>query len=454
MIFGGLHRSFKNNPAGMMISNAVFLVQAGGEVSDNQDQAEVDLIDFFVPVPAPGKGAAEKLLIDLDNGQPRMNEDMDMMDYQGFRFQSHLNKEGYLETLLDISSPELNEPIFQPAARNLDMETLLLDISSPELNESNFQPGARSMDMETSLLDISSPELSEPVLQPGAGSMDMETSLLDISSPELNEPILQPGVNSMDMKNPEIDRTRDGSNFRISDDLNELDETRSDGLGFCKPPGMDKIGWGMLLAKFYTRMKSCRLFMIKNIGMKLKPFLVITTVASSISMFSILCSNFLFFTLLKTTEQGDYLLERMIVQEGILEILRDLPVSSGLAIRRDVGGVEEFYSLISGSEVKLERGFIDLTSLAILAGFKFHKNMTAMGVQVIGTLLNKTVSMGDDCWGKRWSIIPKPPQCYALGDIKFGFITYNVLAGLLLRNLFPDPNVLCAGTWIDMKLER
>ena len=228
-----------------------------------------------------------------------------------------------------------------------------------------------------------------------------------------------------------------------SDDLNELDETRRDGLDFCKPLEMDKIGWGVLLAKFYTRMKSCRLFMIKNIGMKLKPFLVITTVASSISMFSILCSNFLFFTLLKTTEQGDYLLERMIVQEGILEILRDLPVSSGLAIRRDVGGVEEFYSLISGSEVKLERGFIDLTSLAILAGFKFHKNMTAMGVQVIGTLLNKTVSMGENCWGKRWSIIPKPPQCYALGDIKFGFITYNVLTGLLLRNLFPDPNVLC-----------
>ena len=34
------------------------------------------------------------------------------------------------------------------------LETLLLDISSPELNEPILQPGARSMDMETSLLDI------------------------------------------------------------------------------------------------------------------------------------------------------------------------------------------------------------------------------------------------------------------------------------------------------------
>ena len=57
---------------------------------------------------------------------------------------------------------------------------------------------------------------------------------------------------------------------------------------------------------------------------------------------------------LKMTEKGDYLLERMTVQEGILELLRDLPVSSGLAIQRDVGEVEEFYSLISGTEVRLE----------------------------------------------------------------------------------------------------
>ena len=224
-------------------------------------------------------------------------------------------------------------------------------------------------------------------------------------------------------------------------------------MDFGKPLGMDKIGWGVLLAKFYTRMKSCMLFMIKNIGMKLEPFLVITTVASSIYKFSILCSNTLFFRLLKTTEQGDYLLERMTVQEGILEILRDLPVSSGLAIWRDVGGVEEFYSFISGTEVKLERGFIDLTSLAILAGFKFHKNMTAMRVQVIGTLLNKTKSMGDDCWGRRWSIIPKSLQCYALGDIKFGFITImswpDCCSGISFRILR-----CCAGTWINMKLER
>ena len=57
---------------------------------------------------------------------------------------------------------------------------------------------------------------------------------------------------------------------------------------------------------------------------------------------------------LKMTEKGDYMLEKMVVQDGILDLLRDLPVSAGLSIRRDVGGVEEFYSLISGTEMRLE----------------------------------------------------------------------------------------------------
>ena len=147
---------------------------------------------------------------------------------------------------------------------------------------------------------------------------------------------------------------------------------------------------------------------------------------------------------LEVDERYQYIVKKMVIQPEILDLIRDLPVVTGLAIRRDVQGVEEFYSLISGEEVIMERGFVDLTSLAILAGYKLQaRNMTAMGVQVMGTLLNKTVSTADDCWGFRWADIPKCLQCYALGDIKFGFITYSVLAGVLLRDVFPDPDVVC-----------
>lgn len=53
-------------------------------------------------------------------------------------------------------------------------------------------------------------------------------------------------------------------------------------------------------------------------------------------------------------------------------------------------GEQEFYSLISGTRVVLENGCVDLTFLAVLGGYKFHsQNMTAMRVQVMGSLLNK-----------------------------------------------------------------
>jgi len=38
----------------------------------------------------------------------------------------------------------------------------------------------------------------------------------------------------------------------------------------------------------------------------------------------------------------------MTIQSEILELLHDLPVSASLAIQRDIRGVEEFYSLVSG----------------------------------------------------------------------------------------------------------
>ena len=66
--------------------------------------------------------------------------------------------------------------------------------------------------------------------------MDMETSLLDINYLELNESIPQLGS-----------RTQNGSDFRISDTLNEQDETKGDGLDIMEPLDIDKRGWGMLL---------------------------------------------------------------------------------------------------------------------------------------------------------------------------------------------------------------
>ena len=59
----------------------------------------------------------------------------------------------------------------------------------------------------------------------------------------------------------------------------------------------------------------------------------------------------------------------MEVQPELLELIRDIPICTGLGVRRDIKGIEEFYSIISGKDVEM-LGFINLNSLAIAAGYK------------------------------------------------------------------------------------
>ena len=147
--------------------------------------------------------------------------------------------------------------------------------------------------------------------------------------------------------------------------------------------------------------------------------------------------------LYKRNRNREYLISRIEVQPRLLEVLKDLPVCTGVGVRRDVVGIEEFYSILSGKDVELN-GFIDLSALADAAGYKFRaRNMTALGVQVLGTVLNKTVSTGDNLWGVPWNDLPPSLQVYGIGDIRFGFICYNVLAGIIIRDLFPEPEIVC-----------
>ena len=76
--------------------------------------------------------------------------------------------------------------------------------------------------------------------------------------------------------------------------------------------------------------------------------------------------------------------------------------------------------------------------MSAAAGYKLQaRNMTALGVQVLGAVLNKSVSTRDDLWGIPWADLPPSFQVYGIRDIRFGYICYSVLAGIILRDLFP-----------------
>ena len=101
----------------------------------------------------------------------------------------------------------------------------------------------------------------------------------------------------------------------------------------------------------------------------------------------------------RRNRNGDYIAERIIPQPKLLDVFRDLPVCTGVGVGRDVVGIEKFYSTVSGERVELN-GFLDLSGIAAATGFMLGaRNMTALGVQVVGTVLNKKVSTGDDLWG-------------------------------------------------------
>ena len=105
--------------------------------------------------------------------------------------------------------------------------------------------------------------------------------------------------------------------------------------------------------------------------------------------------------------------------------------------------MRSFTQLSPGESIELN-GFLDLSGLAAAAGFKLRaRNMTAMGVQVLRTVFNKNFSTGDDLWGLPWVELPPSLQVYGIGDIRFGFICYTVLVGIMLRDLFPDPEIVC-----------
>ena len=78
-------------------------------------------------------------------------------------------------------------------------------------------------------------------------------------------------------------------------------------------------------------------------------------------------------------------------------------------------GIEEFCSIVSRESVELN-GVLDLSGMAAAAGYKLRaRNMTAMGVHVLGTVLNKNVLTGDDLWGLPWAELPPSLQVYRIG---------------------------------------
>ena len=69
--------------------------------------------------------------------------------------------------------------------------------------------------------------------------------------------------------------------------------------------------------------------------------------------------------------------------------------------------------------------------------------MTSMGVQALGTILSRCVGVGDGKWGQKWEYISRSMKVYALGNLRVIYGSTIVLMGVIIRDFFPDPDVIC-----------
>ena len=131
---------------------------------------------------------------------------------------------------------------------------------------------------------------------------------------------------------------------------------------------------------------------------------------------------------------------------SLVRFLRELPIMVGVGIRLDVVELVELIRKTSDVNFSM-KGWVDLSTLAVLAGWNFPRfNMQVLSVQVLGGVMNKSVSRGDGEWGKCWDDIDDALKVYCLADVKFGFMTAHVLATIFLWDVFPDPDIVCSFT--------
>ena len=97
---------------------------------------------------------------------------------------------------------------------------------------------------------------------------------------------------------------------------------------------------------------------------------------------------------------------------------------------------------IIGYPLKIK--FMELGVLAHIAGWQMRGfSLSSLSVQVTGTILNRCVDAGDEKWGQKWEYISCSMKVFALGNLKAVHAAMVVLMGAIIRDIFPDPDVLC-----------
>ena len=133
------------------------------------------------------------------------------------------------------------------------------------------------------------------------------------------------------------------------------------------------------------------------------------------------------------------------IPDDIVDFLKDLPLLYSVDAQHQIstllGVLADLYDL----ELKLKA--FDLGALAVAAGCKMD-DFSLFSLRVICTGMPfPTISNSmDQGWAKDYQELTNDFLHYLISKVKILFETYLTLMGLLLRNVFPDPDIVVTAT--------
>lgn len=140
---------------------------------------------------------------------------------------------------------------------------------------------------------------------------------------------------------------------------------------------------------------------------------------------------------------GYYHLSTDHLQEEMVAFLEGLPMLFGHIESCYSGMIEGYIQLVYDKRLKL-CGVLEAKTLALFAGWQLDTDsFAAMYLLTLGGLLVKDWLPGDGHWADHWDRLPVEFQLYAFGCIKTAYQFIVVIVGLLMRNIFPDPEIMC-----------
>ena len=138
-----------------------------------------------------------------------------------------------------------------------------------------------------------------------------------------------------------------------------------------------------------------------------------------------------------------YVIPAVVPQDGIINLLNGIPPPTGCGITNDIKHIRSLFNQMKINKPLVMKDPLELSVLAVAAGWGFRANSkAALSLGVLGGLLDRASSEADGMWCVKWEELPVQFKIYALGNIKFGYMTYVVFCSLIIRDLYPDPDIL------------